>query len=58
MRTEADKNAGPMPSTSLDRGTGRVYGYETPALAPGAYNIDVTQSVSLPGQPSQQLTSS
>ncbi|KAJ4287908.1 hypothetical protein N0V88_007528 [Collariella sp. IMI 366227] len=48
----------PTPPAGLVQGKGRVYAYETPALAPGAYNIDVTQTVSAPGQPDQQLTSS
>ncbi|KAK3899563.1 hypothetical protein C8A05DRAFT_18017 [Staphylotrichum tortipilum] len=43
---------------SVAEGAGRVYAYETPALAPGAYSIDVRQTVSSPGQPDQQLTSS
>jgi len=46
----------PATPTALAQGSGKVYAYETPALAPGAYNIEVTQKVSADGQPAQDLT--
>ncbi|KAK3364724.1 hypothetical protein B0T25DRAFT_471031 [Lasiosphaeria hispida] len=47
----ADGDQKPAAPASLAQGTGKVYAYEAPALAPGAYNIEVTQKVSADGQP-------